>query len=50
MPSLGPKCNKCHVWTLWVGALIGGTQVFGCPECGVLYYEPPKKEEATPKK
>lgn len=45
MSRLGPKCAGCKEFTLWVGALIGGTQVYGCPKCGLLYFDPPKKAE-----
>lgn len=44
MSKLGPKCQKCQEFTLWQGVLIGGTQVFGCPNCGLLYYEVKKSE------
>ncbi len=50
MSKLGPKCQKCQEFTYWVGALIGGTQVFGYPEYGLLYFEPPKKVEPAPRK
>lgn len=45
MSKLGPKCAADKEFTLWVGALIGGTQVYGCPKCGLLYFDPPKKAE-----
>jgi DNA-directed RNA polymerase subunit RPC12/RpoP len=37
MPKLGDRCKKCKkALTIWIGALIGGTQIYECPECGNL--------------
>lgn len=37
MPLYGDPCRRCGAGlTRRVGALIGGTQIFECPQCGNL--------------
>jgi hypothetical protein len=46
MPRFGDRCRRCGKGlTRWVGALIGGAQVYECPDCGHLQTGYDLKEE-----
>lgn len=36
-------CPKCKVLLVYLGALLGATKLYGCPECQAVYWEKPRK-------
>lgn len=35
----GGFCPKCGAVLLYLGATIGATKLWGCPNCGIVYWE-----------
>lgn len=38
-------CSNCEKVCKHLGATVGGTQLYGCPECKIVYFENNRREE-----
>jgi Zn-finger nucleic acid-binding protein len=39
------KCKKCKVFLKYLGALLGGIQIWGCPKCRRVWWRSPEEPD-----